>query len=74
LCLLLKPYGLKAHQLRPQDRGERSLADLELRKAGNGVATNGAQVVKVKDEGHDNLGYGELGHTVKTDNGEFTNF
>ncbi|XP_041356897.1 sodium- and chloride-dependent taurine transporter-like [Gigantopelta aegis] len=34
LRLLLKPYGLKPHQMRPQDYGEETLEDLERERAG----------------------------------------
>nr|KAG5690002.1 hypothetical protein BaRGS_007304 [Batillaria attramentaria] len=41
LKLLCRPYGLEAHQMRPQDFGERTLADLEReRGVGDGAVVN----------------------------------
>ncbi|KAL8577395.1 hypothetical protein ACOMHN_060217 [Nucella lapillus] len=39
--LLCKPYGLMPHQLRPQDHGERTLKDLELKRHGGRTVEHG---------------------------------
>jgi hypothetical protein len=50
LTLLLSPYGLKAHQMRPQDYGEATLADLELPKADDYLTVYGKEADKHETE------------------------
>ena len=67
--MLCKPYGLKPHQLRPQDFGERTLMDLERERAGRGVPT-----VTYAKNGEAKDGQVNLGYTTETPQGEFTKF
>ena len=62
--LLCRPYGLKEHQLRPQDVGERTLMDLERERAGEG----GVRYANSGNDGQVNLGY------TGPPAGEFTKF
>ena len=58
--LVFRPYGLKAHQLRPQDIGERTLDDL----FGNASQYIVPDNVEVINGGKSNKGYQqELGYT-----------
>ncbi|KAL8576383.1 hypothetical protein ACOMHN_048950 [Nucella lapillus] len=67
LKLLCKPYGLKPHQLRPQDVGERTLADLERERAGQSAP-------RVVSSNNDGVAAGQVnpGYVNDLPKGEFS--